>query len=140
MTKIIESDIGVERKIEGQHPLFGRGSNVGYTVNGVQGAPIVFYWNKVYRLNIDSPGHPWYITTSDRGAPQIDEDDGAVSNLPPTDTGSLTFRPSEAIEDESIRRKLREDGSAQLYYQCYNHPYMGGNLHLLQLSDSDIVF
>lgn len=112
------------------HMFSDQGASMAYVLNGLSGGRLVLQWESEYKLQINAPSHPWYMTLSEKGAPQKEEDDRAISNLKPIEIGELTFRPSDSITDSSIIQALKKDGTAYAFYQCHRHPYMGGPLEI----------
>ena len=95
------------------HPYFGVGSTLGYVVNGVEGAALSLTRGTTYTFGIDTPGHPFYLTTDATGGPTglAGEWTSGVTGSR-TEVGLLTFTPGS-------------DAPSLLYYQCAVHTNMG---------------
>ena len=99
------------------HPHPGEGSKVGFLVNGVQGRTLVLVRGKTYTFNVDTGVmHDFYITTDPAGWGTGTLAEGVEGNF--TYKGVVTFKPTAATPDV-------------LYYQCRNHKYMGGQIHIV---------
>ena len=84
-----------------------------YTVNGVKKPRILLEVGKTYTFEIDTPGHPFYITT---------DATGGHNNL----KGSLI---DEAVEKGTVKfTPNKEQRGTKLYYQCNFHKTMGNHL------------
>ena len=101
--------VTVQPKTE-DHPFYGQGSKKGYVINGKQGPTLLLKLGETYQFNINTPGHPFYFTTSDTGALNS-KDSGALSE--PTESGTLNFT-------------IHDDFPSEFYYQCDYHLKMGG--------------
>ncbi len=104
---------------DSSHPYDGIGSSFGFVVDGVQGKELTLTRGITYTFNINSPGHPLYITTdaaggSGSGAGMISN--GVNGNF--TDVGILTFKPNGSHP-------------ALLYYNCDNHSNMGWKINIV---------
>lgn len=98
-----------------QHPNYGKGSPLGYVVDGVQGRALALKYNQVYQFEFLNADHPLYFTTSDKGG------SGAPGRIPGSITPFtiptlVTFHP--AIYPQNF------------YYQCALHEYMGYTVNL----------
>lgn len=100
------------------HPYFGQGSTFGFLINGVSGAPLTLQRGQTYTFNIQTPGHPFYITTSSTGNQGGIGDIGA---FPPTQRGTVKWT-------------IPSDLEWHLYYQCTVHPNMGSQITLSNLN------
>lgn len=92
------------------HPFAGRGSQYCYYVDGVPGKQLDLAPGTSYEFHIDTPGHPFYFTTSESGG---SEDKQALPGFTPTDRGTVKFTMPDSYPNK-------------FYYQCRIHPYMGG--------------
>ena len=71
-TSLSEAHINYTVKVvtkDNSHPLFGQGSSVGYTMNGVQGVELKMVRGIQYNFHMDrvAAEHPFYITASSTG-------------------------------------------------------------------------
>ena len=99
------------------HPRPNEGSKVGFLVNGVQGRTLVLVRGKTYTFNVDTGVmHDIYFTTDEAGWGTGTWSEGVVGNF--TYKGIVTFTPTATTPDV-------------LYYQCRNHKYMGGKIHIV---------
>ena len=107
--------IGVAEKTRA-HPLFGRGSPMGYVVNGREGATIRMKRGQTHRFSVDAIGHPFYFTRDPIGGRATDE--------------NLTL---EAIDAVRTTFEFEAIGAlpASFYYQCHVHPSMGGRVQIV---------
>lgn len=149
--------VRVERKIKGEHPWYGRGSPMGYAISFPLGAPYVqgptisvpFDSLTTFSLFYESiRGHPFYITRDPVGGTQTTAGNvlkqvkrmefihGRREENPPfpvvTDHGQIHFVPSRDFDftESELQRLLNREGSVSFYYQCDNHPHMGGVLEV----------
>ncbi|MDQ2178179.1 hypothetical protein [Marinifilum sp. D714] len=100
------------------HPWFNQGSTIGYTINGNEGSQLNLTRGTKYVFDINTPTHPFYISTDDTGVGAGEVSNGVTGSK--TQTGTLSFTPNSNHPDT-------------LYYQCSAHPKMG---YLIILSDS----
>ena len=99
------------------HPWFGEGSAIGYTINGNEGNQLNLVRGTKYIFEISTSGHPFYISTDDTGVGAGEVTDGVTGSK--TQNGTLSFTPNSNHPDT-------------LYYQCSLHPQMG---YFIILSD-----
>jgi hypothetical protein len=104
------------------HPYHGKGSDFGFIINGVHGRTLRLMACKTYTFNVNTPGHPFYLTTSSIGNNNGQESINVTGT--PVETGTFTFT-------------VPKDLPQPLYYQCVLHEYMGGRI-ILSHSDSDM--
>lgn len=103
------------------HPNFGEGCPVAFAINGVQGRTLVLTRGKTYTFDVDSnPMHDLYITTDPAGWGVGTLTEGVQGNF--IYKGVVTFKPTAATPDV-------------VYYQCRNHKYMGGKIHVVNPGD-----
>lgn len=101
-----------------QHPWFNQGSPNGFTVNGVEGGTLNLKRGKTYRFVYQAPvtntinDHLFYFTNSDTGGPG---DNGMISGSPAPFLKTTTVKIDSKYPDT-------------FYYQCANHPRMGGRV------------
>jgi|GEM_PF-2284514 len=100
------------------HPWFEEGSLIGYTINGTEGSQLNLTRGTKYVFDINTPTHPFYISTDDTGVGAGEVSNGVTGSK--TQTGTLSFTPNSNHPDT-------------LYYQCSAHPKMG---YMIILSDS----
>ncbi len=98
------------------HPFFGQGSSFGYVIDGISGGTLELSVGNTYRFDIDTPGHPFYLTTDPVGGA------GAPGSLmggkAPIDKGIFVFT-------------VPNDFPSSAYYQCAVHQSMGGRVKLI---------
>ena len=97
------------------HPWFGEGSAIGYTINGVQGDELSLVRGTKYVFEIITPTHPFYISSDDTGVGAGEITDGVTGSK--TQNGTLTFTPNNSHPN-------------LLYYQCSAHPKMGYKINI----------
>ena len=100
------------------HPWVNEGHSVGYTINGNQGATLELIRGTKYVFDVNTPGHPFYISTDDTGVGAGEVTNGVTGSM--TTNGTLSFTPNSSHPDT-------------LYYQCSVHPKMG---YFILLSDN----
>ncbi len=99
------------------HPQFNEGSPVGLVVNGVQGRTLVLVRGKTYTFNIDSGVmHDFYFSTNAVGWGTGTLTEGMDVQF--IYKGVITFKPTAETPDV-------------IYYQCRNHKFMGGKIHIV---------
>lgn len=99
------------------HPHPKEGSKIGFVINGAQGRTLVLVRGKTYTFKVDSnPMHDFYLTTDPAGWGTGTLTEGVDGNF--TYSGVVTFKPTAATPD-------------LVYYQCRNHKYMGGMIHIV---------
>ncbi len=97
-------------------PYFGMGNTVTYVINGTQGPTLTLTHGQTYTFGIDTPGHPFYISTEPIGGDNYAGEYTAGVTGSRTEFGLLTFTaPSTAMT---------------LYYDCGVHQYMGGVINV----------
>jgi len=108
--------ITVEKK-DRRHPKFGEGHEMGFLINGVPGGTIVLERGKSYTFDVETnPKHDVYISKKPIGwgaSPWSEGVEGAYIYQ-----GIITFTPGKDAPDV-------------LYYSCRNHPYMGGEIRIV---------
>lgn len=99
------------------HPYTGLGNPVGYVINGIQGDELTLVRGTTYTFSIDTPGHPFYLTTDPVGGAGAPGEitTGVTGSL--TDVGTLTFTPGASTPN-------------LIYYQCGVHQYMGWKINI----------
>lgn len=97
------------------HIFYNKGSKMAYQFNGQFLKPLLLQIGQTYTFAIDTPNHPFYFTTNDTGAMKPNDDPAEMSK--PTEIGLVTFKPTSIMPRE-------------FYYQCANHPKMGGKVKL----------
>ena len=96
------------------HPFYNKGSKYCYYINDVPGVNLELISGRSYEFKINTPGHPFYLTSSETGG---SEDNSPIGNFPPTDNGTITYTVPSGLPNN-------------FYYQCKIHSYMGGNASL----------
>ncbi|RUT77780.1 hypothetical protein [Ancylomarina longa] len=92
------------------HPWANKGHSVGYTINGIEALTLTLTRGTTYVFEIQTSGHPFYISTDEIGASAGEVTDGIVGSM--TENGTLRFTPNSNHPD-------------LLYYQCGIHQQMG---------------
>ena len=107
------------------HPHFGEGSTVGFVVNGIQGRELILVRGKTYTFDVDSNAmHDLYLSTDPIGWGVGTLTTGVEGNF--TFKGVVTFKPTAETPD-------------LVYYQCRNHKYMGGIIHIVNPGEEDKI-
>ena len=107
------------------HPHFGEGSAVGFVVNGKQGRELILVRGKTYTFYVDTnPMHDFYLSTDPVGWGINTLTAGIEGNF--TFKGVVTFKPTAETPD-------------LVYYQCRNHKYMGGTIHIANPGEEDKI-
>lgn len=115
-----EFTITVEKK-NPNHPNYGRGHEIGFVVDGVQGEELVLTRGVTYVFHVrTNVQHDFYFTTSPRGRGAGTVADGVMGQF--TYKGDVTFTPTASTPDV-------------MYYECRNHPFMGGKIHVANAGD-----
>ncbi len=103
------------------HPEFGHGQDVGFMVNGVEGKELAVIRGEKYKFIVDTGvQHDFYLTTSSSGWGVGTYTEGVEGQF--IYRGDVSFVPGANTPDN-------------LYYQCRNHKYMGGEIHVLNKGD-----
>jgi hypothetical protein len=100
------------------HPFYDLGSKYCFYIDGIPGRELDLVIGTKYHFKINTPGHPFYFTTSESGG---FEDKKILPLFTPTDKGEIDF-----IMPESYPKNF--------YYQCKIHPYMGSPAHKVEYS------
>ncbi len=106
------------------HPSFGDGHKMGFAVNGVQGDDIVVKRgdNVTFRVRTDVK-HDFYLSTNVKGWGAAVYREGVEGQF--TYQGDVTLKVTDKTPDT-------------LYYQCRNHPSMGGRVVVVN-ADADMA-
>lgn len=97
-----------------QHPLFGVGSNMGFSVNGVEGNHIIAKRGDTLTFQVRTGvKHDFYLTESPMGWGAAAYMDGVEGQF--TYEGDVTF-------------KVTDKTPSLLYFGCRNHNSMGGKI------------
>ncbi|MFQ5487486.1 MAG: hypothetical protein ACE5ET_03445 [Gammaproteobacteria bacterium] len=99
------------------HPFYGMGHSIGFVVDGIQGKALLLTRGKTYIFDVKTNvKHDFYLSTSPlgRGAGTVTQ--GVSGQF--TYRGMVFFTPSRDTPDI-------------MYYQCRNHPNMGGPLYIV---------
>ena len=107
------------------HPQHSEGSKIGFSVNGVQGRTLILVRGKTYTFNVDTGvQHDFYLSTVPMGWGAGTLTAGVEGNF--TYKGVVTFKPTTETPD-------------LVYYQCRNHKYMGGTIHVVNPGEEDKI-
>jgi len=99
------------------HPYYGKGTDTGFVINGVQGGSLVLVRGKTYTFDVETGVmHDFYLATRAIGWGSSTLTEGVKGNF--TYKGIVTFTPTAATPDT-------------VYYACRNHKYMGGEIHVV---------
>jgi hypothetical protein len=99
------------------HPQYGKGSDTGFVVNGVQGGALVLVRGKTYTFDVETGVmHDFYLATKPVGWGAATLIKGVQGQF--TYKGVVTFTPAAETPDT-------------VYYACRNHKYMGGEIHIV---------
>ncbi len=105
--------VEVQEKTD-QHPYYGKGSQLGFVVDGVPGKAIVVQRGKTYTFRVRTNiKHDFYLSRKDVGWGSAVFSRGVEGQF--TYKGDVSFTPDEQTPDT-------------LYYECRNHQYMGGRI------------
>jgi tetratricopeptide (TPR) repeat protein len=103
-------------KKDPSHPYYGVGHDIGFIVDGVQGEELVLTRGVKYTFLVNTNvQHDFYFTTS-----PIGRGVGTVTN---GITGQFTYRGVVSFTPTAST-------PAVMYYECRNHQYMGGKIHI----------
>jgi hypothetical protein len=110
--------VTVATKINGQHPQFGVGNALGFTVDGDQGMELFLVRGTTYTFSITG-GHPFAFNPGPIGAGVAPASYPASNGITgtPTGTGTVTFTPNASYPN-------------LIYYVCDAHANMGWKINL----------
>jgi glucose/arabinose dehydrogenase len=97
--------VTVEKKLP-SHKWYNKGSTLCYSIDGQQNVELVLVRGFRYTFEIDTVGHPFYLTTSSVG--------GGIDAV------------TEMVEKAKLSFLVTKEIPSFLYYQCGIHEYMGG--------------
>ena len=123
----------VKRKTA-SHGFFGKGSDMGFVVGGVEGGSVLLTAGTAYAFELDAsvaqaPGHPIYLSSKNDGGDQrldgaLDASHG-VKGAQVTG-GVVSFTPTAS------------QVGTTLYYWCAKHPWMGGQITVKAAAVTDV--
>ena len=90
-------------------------SKLVFWINNIERPRLLLTKGKKYKFNVYTQGHPFYFTTDSSGG---NGNVGNVNGVSPCDYYSDTF-----VMDSNVPK--------QFYYQCSNHPDMGGQVLII---------
>lgn len=103
------------------HPYFGRGSDMAFVTDGVQGKELVLTRGVAYTFSLNTGVmHDFYFTTSPVGRGAGTLTDGITGQF--IFKGDATFTPSATTPEV-------------VFYECRNHAYMGGKIHVVNAGE-----
>ncbi len=106
---------------DASHPYFGHGSDMGFVTDGVQGKELVLTRGVTYTFNLNTGVmHDFYFTTSPVGR--------GAGTLTEGITGQFIFKGDAMFTPSATTPEVA-------YYQCRNHAYMGGKIHIANAGD-----
>lgn len=101
---------------DANHPNFGLGANMGFVVDGVPGKELALSRGVTYTFAVRTGiQHDFYFTTSPIGHGAGTVTDGVVGQF--IYNGEARITPTAATP-------------SVIYYECRNHKYMGGKIHV----------
>ncbi|MFV2055981.1 MAG: hypothetical protein ACC707_05900 [Thiohalomonadales bacterium] len=102
---------------DSRHPFFTKGYPKGFSVNDVPGKEMVMERGKTYQLEvITNPLHDVYISRKDIGWGSSAWTEGITGQF---------------IYNGIIKVKPGKNTPSHLFYACRNHPYMGGQIYIV---------
>ncbi len=72
------------------NPYLGRGSKMGYLIDGVSGAVLKLTSGKTYQFNVNAPGHPFMLSSNPKGAEGTKG--SLMGSVEATDQGTIIFK------------------------------------------------
>lgn len=117
-------NVTVEEK-DATHPNFGRGAPVGFVVDGMPGKELALARGVTYIFAVRTGiQHDFYFTTTPGGHGAGTVTDGVVGQF--IYNGDAQFTPTPTTP-------------AVVYYQCRNHKYMGGKIHVANAGEKVVL-
>lgn len=119
-------DVTVEAK-SATHPNAGQGHPDAFVIDGEEANALVLTRGETYvfQMNGVPSIHPFYLSTSESGGGAGAYTDGVTG--------------SQASGNEMLTFTVPEDAPDLLYYQCFNHQFMGWEINVIDpgLSSED---
>jgi len=128
--------VGVQARkvpLPGENKASGNVFNITMDQNEIFGAPkITLVVGKTYKFIINTPNHPFYITTDNEGA--------GVKRTPPISLIGAIDIPVEGPESKGnvgiekgilIWTPKKEHTQMKLYYECNYHKFMGNEINVV---------
>ncbi len=107
------------REINVKGVWYGKGWPGVFVVDGKKGPDLTLFYGERVRFNVDVPFfHPFYFTSSEKGA---------------SDRKETTYGPEgvkHGVVNGSFEFLVDRSFPKLFYYQCRNHQYMGGIIHV----------
>ncbi len=100
-------------EVDESYPNYENAHHVVYTIDGEQGKPLVLHRGKTYTFDVNTPGHPFFLTTEQGGANNYSGEITEGVDNSRVQEGTLTFTVQQDLPDE-------------IYYECGFHTNMGG--------------
>lgn len=128
--------VGLQRRtvpLKGESKPSGNVFTISKDQVEIYGAPILTLNADVtYSFVIDTPGHPFYITTSEAGG-------GVMLDPPQSLIGQIEITPETSGElgNVGIEKGIltyipsRDHAQMKLYYQCNYQPHMGNSINII---------
>ena len=117
-------NVTVEQK-EPSHPHFGHGADLGFVVDGTPGKELALARGVTYTFAVRTGiQHDFYFTTMPGGHGAGTVTDGVVGQF--IYNGDAQFTPAPTTP-------------AVVYYQCRNHKYMGGKIHVANAGEKVVL-
>ena len=104
------------------HLFYNEGSKGAFTFNGEENKVLKLVRGCTYQFSVNAPTHPLFFTRSPIGGSEHRNETLMGKGESPTDIGILNFQ-------------VRNDLPKSFYYQCWNHPKMGGKVYIIERSD-----
>ncbi len=110
---------------DASHPYFGRGSEMAFVTDGMQGKELVLTRGVTYTFRLNTGVmHDFYFTTSPVGR--------GAGTLTEGITGQFIFEGDAVFTPTA-------NTPAVVYYECRNHAYMGGKIHVVNAGEKVTV-
>lgn len=105
------------------NPYYSLGYPDCFYINGEEAKSLSLVRGVSYSFNVFTPGHPFHISTDSIGGSSVNIVSQGQSGSP-NDNGLLSYVPSSSAP-------------TNLFYDCANHAYMGGQVNLFDGQNSE---